>query len=57
MQNIQIQEFNNISDQKIYLENIEYLKQHLNEILEVSEQTLAENLIKEIEILLKRVVT
>jgi hypothetical protein len=47
MQTIQIQEFNNISDQKIYLENIEYLKQHLNEILEVSEQTLAENLIKE----------
>jgi len=28
MQSIQIQEFNNISDQKIYLENIEYLKQH-----------------------------
>ena len=54
MQTIQIQEFNNISDQKIYLENIEYLKQHLNEILEVSEQILAENLIKEIEILLKQ---
>ncbi len=54
MQTIQIQEFNNISDQKIYLENIEYLKQHLNEILEVSEQTLAENLIKETEILLKQ---
>ena len=41
MQTIQIQEFNNISDQKIYLENIEYLKQHFNEILEISEQTLA----------------
>jgi hypothetical protein len=54
MQTIQIQEFNNISDQKIYLENIEYLKQHLNEILEISEQTLAENLIKETEILLKQ---
>jgi hypothetical protein len=54
MQTIQIQEFNNISDQKIYLENIEYLKQHLNEILEVSEQTLAENLIKETNILLKQ---
>ena len=54
MQTIQIQEFNNISNQKIYLENIEYLKQHLNEILEVSEQILAENLIKEIEILLKQ---
>ena len=54
MQNIQIQEFNNISNQKIYLENVENLKQHLNEILEVSEQTLAENLIKEIEILLKQ---
>jgi hypothetical protein len=36
MQTIQIQEFNNISDQKIYLENIEYLKQHFNEILEIS---------------------
>jgi hypothetical protein len=54
MQTIQIQEFNNISDQKIYLENIEYLKQHFNEILEISEQTLAENLIKETEILLKQ---
>jgi len=54
MQSIQIQEFNNISDQKIYLENIEYLKQHFNEILEISEQTLAENLIKETEILLKQ---
>ena len=54
MHTIQIQEFNNISDQKIYLENIEYLKQHLNEILEVSEQTLAENLIKETNILLKQ---
>jgi hypothetical protein len=54
MQTIQIQEFNNISDQKIYLENIEYLKQHLNDILEVSEQTLAENLIKETKILLKQ---
>jgi hypothetical protein len=54
MQTIQIQGFNNISDQNIYLENIEYLKQHLNEILEISEQTLAENLIKETEILLKQ---
>jgi hypothetical protein len=54
MQTIPIQEFNNVSDQKIYLENIEYLKQHLNEILEVSDQTLAENLIKETDILLKQ---
>jgi hypothetical protein len=54
MQTIQIQEFNNISDQKIYLENIEYLKQHFNAILEVSERTLAENLIKETDILLKQ---
>ena len=54
MQTIQIKEFNNISDQNIYLENIEYLNQHLNEILEVSEQTLAENLIKETDILLKQ---
>jgi hypothetical protein len=54
MQNIQIQEFNNISNQKNYLENVENLKQHLNEILEVFEQTLAENLIKETDILLKQ---
>jgi hypothetical protein len=54
MHTIQIQEFNNVSEQKIYLENIEYLKQHLNEILEVSDQTLAENLIKETDILLKQ---
>jgi hypothetical protein len=54
MQTIQIQEFNNISDQKIYLEHIESLKQHLNSMLEVSEQTLAENLIKETDILLKQ---
>ena len=54
MQNIEIQEFNNISNQKNYLENVENLKQHLNEILEVFEQTLAENLIKETEILLKQ---
>ena len=54
MQNIEIQEFNNISNQKNYLENVENLKQHLNEILEVFEQTLAENLIKETDILLKQ---
>lgn len=54
MQNIQVQEFNNISNQKNYLENVENLKQHLNEILEVFEQTLAENLIKETDILLKQ---
>ena len=54
MQNIQIQEFNNISNQQNYLENVENLKQHLNEILEISEQTLAENLIKETKILLKQ---
>ena len=35
MQTIQIQEFNNISDQKIYLENVENLKQHLNDILKI----------------------
>ncbi len=54
MQTIQIQEFNNISDQKIYLENVENLKQHFNDILEISEQILAENLIKETKILLKQ---
>ena len=55
MQTIQIQGFNNISDQKIYLENIEYLKQHLNEILEISEQTLTNNLIQESDFLFKQV--
>ncbi len=55
MQTIQIQGFNNISDQKIYLENIDYLKQHLNEILEISEQTLTNNLIQESDFLFKQV--
>jgi hypothetical protein len=54
MQTIQIQEFKSVSDQKIYLEHIESLKQHLNSMLEVSEQTLAENLIQETDILLKQ---
>ena len=40
MQTIQIQEFNNISDQKIYLENIEYLKQNSDKVLKTSDQTL-----------------
>lgn len=52
MQTIQIQEFNNISDQKIYLENIEYLKQHLNKTLKSSNQTSIKQAIKNTKILL-----
>ena len=55
MQTIQIQEFNNISNQKIYLENVENLKQHLNDILKISDQTLTNNLIQESDFLFKQV--
>jgi hypothetical protein len=54
MQNIQIQEFNNISNQKIYLESVENLKQHLNDILKISDQTLTNNLIEESDFLFKQ---
>jgi hypothetical protein len=54
MQTIPIQEFNNISNQKIYLENVENLKQHLNDILKIPDQTLTNNLIEESDFLFKQ---
>ena len=51
MQTIQIQEFKSVSDQKIYLENIEDLEQNLNETLKLSNQTSIKQAIKKTKIL------
>ena len=51
MQTIQIQEFNNISDQRIHFKNIEDLEQNFNKTLKFSDQTSIQQAIKKTKIL------
>lgn len=53
MNNIHIKEVDSTLSQ-VVLEDIQYLKQHLNDILAISDQTLIENLIEETEFFLEQ---